>query len=123
MKITLATCALNQWAMDFKGNLERTKESFAIAKSEGACYRLGPELELCGYGANDHFLETDTITHCFEMLFELMRSDETMDIIGDVGMPVIHRGIRYNCRVIFYNRQILLIRPKVWSNNEEIFGQ
>lgn len=31
----------------------------------------------------------------------------------DVGMPVMHRNVAYNCRVIFLNRKILLIRPKM----------
>ena len=26
--------------------------------------------------------------------------------------PVIHHGVRYNCRVIVYNTNIVLIRPK-----------
>ena len=123
MKITLATCALNQWALDFQGNLKRSLQSFELAREQGACYRLGPELELSGYGCNDHFMEIDTITHSFEILFKLMSSKETFNIIGDVGMPVIHRGVRYNCRVIFYNREILLIRPKVLNINIEIFGK
>jgi NAD+ synthase (glutamine-hydrolysing) len=28
-------------------------------------------------------------------------------------MPVVHRGVRYNCRVFLLNRQIVLIRPKM----------
>ncbi|XP_032977256.1 glutamine-dependent NAD(+) synthetase isoform X2 [Rhinolophus ferrumequinum] len=28
-------------------------------------------------------------------------------------MPVMHRNVRYNCRVIFLNRKILLVRPKM----------
>lgn len=47
---TLATCSLNQWALDFDGNLERTRQSIEIAKQRGATYRVGPELELTGYG-------------------------------------------------------------------------
>ena len=47
---TLATCSLNQWALDFDGNLERTLESCAVALQKGATYRVGPELELTGYG-------------------------------------------------------------------------
>lgn len=47
---TLATCSLNQWALDFDGNLERTRQSIKIAKERGATYRVGPELELTGYG-------------------------------------------------------------------------
>ena len=38
------------------------------AKALGARYRVGPELELCGYGCEDHFLEDDTIQHCWECL-------------------------------------------------------
>ncbi|GCC25456.1 hypothetical protein chiPu_0003866 [Chiloscyllium punctatum] len=46
-KVTLATCALNQWVLDFEGNLKRILKSIEIAKSKGARYRLGPELEIC----------------------------------------------------------------------------
>lgn len=28
-------------------------------------------------------------------------------------MPVMHRNVAYNCRVAFFNRKILLIRPKM----------
>lgn len=38
--ITLATCNLDQWAMDFEGNLRRIKESIQIAKDRGATYRV-----------------------------------------------------------------------------------
>ncbi|KAJ3260780.1 glutamine-dependent NAD(+) synthetase [Boothiomyces macroporosus] len=118
MKITISTCALNQWALDFTGNLKRTRESFRIAKEQGSTFRLGPELEITGYGCNDHFLEQDTITHSFEVLAELLQSPECQNILGDVGMPVIHGGVRYNCRVIFYNKEILLIRPKKFLAND-----
>ena len=37
---TLATCALNQWALDFTGNLRRIKESIHKAKQHGASYRV-----------------------------------------------------------------------------------
>lgn len=31
----------------------------------------------------------------------------------DVGMPIQHFNVAYNCRVIFYNKKIILIRPKL----------
>lgn len=40
--ITVATCNLNQWALDFDGNLKRIKQSIFQAKAKGASYRLGP---------------------------------------------------------------------------------
>ncbi|KAJ7415033.1 putative glutamine-dependent nad(+) synthetase protein [Willisornis vidua] len=104
--VTVATCALNQWALDFEGNLERIVRSIGIARSRGARYRLGPELEVCGYGCSDHYYESDTLLHSFQVLGKLLESPATQDIICDVGMPVLHRNVRYNCRVIFLNKHV-----------------
>jgi NAD+ synthase (glutamine-hydrolysing) len=45
-RVTVATCSLNQWALDFEGNLQRILESIRIAKEKGAKLRVGPELEV-----------------------------------------------------------------------------
>ncbi len=37
---TLATCNLNQWAMDFEGNLKRIITSIERARAAGATYRV-----------------------------------------------------------------------------------
>lgn len=63
--VKLATCNLNQWAMDFEGNLKRIKESLQQAKNEKVTFRTGPELEISGYGCEDHFLENDTLSHSY----------------------------------------------------------
>ena len=108
----VATCNLSQWAMDFKGNRERIIESIKIAKAQGCTYRLGPELEVTGYGCEDHFYEIDTINFSWKTLGEIL--NHTENILVDIGMPVMHQGIRYNCRVFCLNKKILLIRPKMW---------
>ena len=48
------------------------------------------------------------------VLIEIIDSPITKDIdmLLDIGMPVMHRNIRYNCRVFIYQRKIILIRPK-----------
>ncbi|KAE8328923.1 hypothetical protein BDV39DRAFT_214172 [Aspergillus sergii] len=116
--VTLATCSLNQWALDFEGNCERIIESIRQAKKAGATLRVGPELEITGYGVLDGFLEGDTFLHSWEMLARIIDHADCQDIVVDVGMPVRHRNVRYNCRVIFYNRKIILIRPKMWLAND-----
>ena len=114
MKLTtLATCNLTQWALDFEGNLGRIVESIQIAKESGARYRLGPELEIPGYGCEDHFLEGDTFLHSWECLAEILKGDLTTNILCDIGMPVMHKNVRYNCRIFALNGKILLIRPKL----------
>lgn len=112
--VTLATCNLNQWALDFDGNLERIVASINEAKVRGATYRVGPELEVCGYGCEDHFLEQDTFFHCWESMEQILRSDATVGILCDIGMPVLHHGVRYNCRVFCLNQKIVFIRPKLF---------
>uniref|UniRef100_A0A8C2WJP2 Glutamine-dependent NAD(+) synthetase n=1 Tax=Cyclopterus lumpus TaxID=8103 RepID=A0A8C2WJP2_CYCLU len=112
-KVTLATCSLNQWALDFDGNLERILKSIEIAKAHGAKYRLGPELEICGYGCADHFYESDTLLHSFQVLRKLVESPITQDIICDVGMPIMHHNVT----------PILLIRPKMLMANSGVYRE
>ncbi|RZC76838.1 hypothetical protein C5167_001008 [Papaver somniferum] len=115
--LKVATCNLNQWAMDFDCNLRNIKESIAKSKEAGAVIRLGPELEITGYGCEDHFLELDTITHSWECLKEILAGDYTDGILCSIGMPVIRGSERYNCQLLCYNRKILMIRPKIWLAN------
>ena len=115
MKLTtLATCNLNQWALDFEGNLERILASIEGAKNRDACYRLGPELEITGYGCEDAFLEEDTFLHAWESFAEIIGDDLTEGILCDIGMPIMHKNVRYNCRIFVLDRKILLIRPKLF---------
>ncbi|GJJ11431.1 hypothetical protein Clacol_005664 [Clathrus columnatus] len=109
--------SLNQWALDFEGNYERIMQSIKIAKERGASIRVGPELEIPGYGCLDHFLEGDTVLHSWEILAKILASDETRGIMCDIGMPVVHKNVIYNCRVIINNGEIVLIRPKMWLAN------
>lgn len=44
--VTIAVATLNQWALDFDGNLARILESISEARELGAKYRTGPELEI-----------------------------------------------------------------------------
>ena len=58
-------------------------------------------------------MEIDTMQHSWEVLAELLKGDLTDNIVCDLGMPVIHRGVRFNCRVFVLNGRLLLIRPKM----------
>ncbi|XP_015896055.3 glutamine-dependent NAD(+) synthetase [Ziziphus jujuba] len=116
--LKVATCNLNQWAMDFDCNLKNIKESLTMAKEAGAVIRLGPELEITGYGCEDHFLELDTVNHAWECLKDLLLGDWTDGILCSFGMPVINGSERYNCQVLCLNRKIIMIRPKMWLAND-----
>lgn len=89
--MTLATCNLNQWALDWEGNVERIISSIQEAKVRQATLRVGPELEITGYGCYDHFLESDTFLHSWEMLSRILRDVSCREILLDIGMPVMVR--------------------------------
>lgn len=115
MRLTkVATCSLNQWAMDFEGNLGRIVTSIRRSREVGARIRVGPELEIPGYGCEDHFLEADTFAHSAEVIAALISGGHTDDMLVDVGAPILHRGIPYNCRVLLLNREVVLVRPKMF---------
>ena len=118
--VCVATSILNQWAMDFEGNLRRIIKAGKKAKAHGAKLLLTSELSIPGYGCEDHFLESDTLLHSFESLAELLQRarEEFPDIIYVVGMPWIFAGVRYNVNVVCLNDKILLIRPKLFMAND-----
>ncbi|KAL0847305.1 hypothetical protein Bca101_020551 [Brassica carinata] len=99
--------------MEFECNMKNIKDSISQAKAAGAVIRLGPELEVTGYGCEYHFLELDTITHAWEYLKEFLLGDWTDGILCSIGMPVIKEAERYNCQVLCMNRRIIMIRPKL----------
>ncbi|KAF4650745.1 Glutamine-dependent NAD(+) synthetase [Perkinsus olseni] len=109
----VATCNLDQWALDFDGNERRVIESIRIAHNKNAKFRTGPELELSGYGCEDHFLETDTFLHCWESLAHIITATSELDMLLDIGMPVLFKSTGYNCRVFLYRGRVLLVRPKM----------
>lgn len=111
--VKIATCTLNQWAMDFQGNKERIVQSIIEAKRTGAKLRLGPELEIPGYTCEDHFLEPDTFHHSTEVLAEIIEQGVTTDIVCNIGTIFYHNSIPYNCRVAVLDGKILYIRPKM----------
>ena len=96
--VTVAACNLDQWALDFDGNLDRVLRSIKQAKALGARYRLGPELELCGYGCEDHFLEHDTFLHCDQSLAALL----SVSTWGSIGRGVMAYVARRVCGVAFF---------------------
>ncbi|KAG2310510.1 hypothetical protein Bca52824_022067 [Brassica carinata] len=100
--------------MEFECNMKNIKDSISQAKAAGAVIRLRPELEVTGYGCEEHFLELDTITHAWEYLKEFLLGDWTDGILCSIGMPVIKEAERYNCQVLCMNRRIIMIRPKLW---------
>uniref|UniRef100_A0A8C7AYQ2 Glutamine-dependent NAD(+) synthetase n=1 Tax=Neovison vison TaxID=452646 RepID=A0A8C7AYQ2_NEOVI len=82
---SFSSCPHGQWYFR-EGDVSRVWKCIEIAKRKGARYRLGPELEICGYGCWDHYYESDTLLHSLQVLAALLESPVTRDIICDVGM-------------------------------------
>ena len=46
--LTVSTCSLNQFALDFDGNRQRIMEAVEGARAAGSCYLITPELSITG---------------------------------------------------------------------------
>ena len=103
--VKVATCNLAQLALNYDENKRRILESIWAAKKAGCAYRLGPELEVPGYGCEDHFYEMDTTTFSWITFNEILKESPD-NILCDIGMPILHNGVLYNCRVFFMKTQI-----------------
>jgi NAD+ synthase (glutamine-hydrolysing) len=69
------------------------------------------QVKTMGHLVKDHFKENDTALHAWESIAQIL-------LHPDVGSPVLHRNVLYNCRIIILNGKILLIRPKLWLAND-----
>lgn len=123
IKVIISTCSLNQWALDFTGNYHRILRSIKESKAAGSKYRVGPELEICGYGCQDHFYEMDTFLHSWQVFAQLAADKDLHNILIDLGMPIMHNGVAYNCRVFLLNSKIVLIRPKMALANDDNYRE
>ncbi|KAK8145959.1 glutamine-dependent NAD(+) synthetase [Beauveria asiatica] len=121
--VRVATCALNQWALDFENNLRRIKQSIHEAKEAGATLRVGPELEITGYGCLDHFLENEVYENAWDSLESILTDESLHGIVIDVGLPLLHRNCRYNARAIVLDGKILCFRPKLYLANDGNFRE
>ena len=111
-KWKVAVSTLNQLAMDFEWNRDRIIASIKQAKEKWAKYRIWPELEITGYSCEDHFLEQDTMIHSLESLADILASEVSMWILCTIWIPIMHKGVRYNCDAYILDNKILWFRPK-----------
>ncbi|EDV26390.1 uncharacterized protein TRIADDRAFT_54321 [Trichoplax adhaerens] len=63
------------------------------------------DYHVSGYGCGDHFYESDTFTHSWQVLAELLKCPETKDMLCDVGI------------------KILLIRPKKAMADDGVYRE
>lgn len=123
LRVNIGAVSTNQHALDFAGNKERIFRSIEMLKSIGCTYRSGAELEVPGYSADDHYKELDTIYHCWELVNDLLQTDLTEGIIVEMNMPVIHKSVCYNAKVLVLNRKVLLVRPKTENADEFVYSE
>ena len=121
--IKIATCALDQWALDLDGNCERILSAIKLAKKQGAKLLITPELSIPSYGLLDHWQEQDWYQLYSEVLAKILQDEECHGIVFDVGMPIRHMSVLYNCRVWCYNGRVLFIRPKLALANDGNFRE
>ena len=66
----------------------------------------------------DHFLEADVYDHSMELLLRILEDPSLHGILIDLGLPIMHRGCRYNSRAIILNGKLLCLRPKIYLAND-----
>ena len=106
---------LNTQPMNFEMNLTLVLQSILLAKETGCVYRPSTELELSGFGCEDHFFEEDMMDNLWVCLAEILRFNRDIDnknMIVEVSMPVTYEHSIYNCTVVILYDKILCFRPK-----------
>lgn len=108
--LNIASVAINQTALDFKGNLERLTNAVKEARDGGAKLITFPEMAITGYGCDDAWLYPRNIRRAWECL--ILFADECEDVIVSVGLPVQYNGQLYNGVALIVDTEILGIVAK-----------
>ena len=94
MKISLASAALNQTPLDWRGNARRIVQAMDEARAAAVSVLCLPELSICGYGCEDMFLSDGLRQTSMDVLFEIL--PKTNQIFVALGLPVAVEGKVYN---------------------------
>ena len=105
-RIGVAVCSLNQLCLDFEGNSKRIIKSIEEAIDLKASIRVGPELEIPGYGCEDAFYEMDTTYHSWQVLAQIIQKN-FKDILIDIGIIFYHLFQFFECVLCFGPKECL----------------
>lgn len=75
------------WVISDMGKVVLVLSSFGLCLILLSSEFVALYLFVCsGYGCSDHYYESDTLLHSFQVLAKLLESPAAQDIICDVGM-------------------------------------
>lgn len=110
MTTRIAAAALNQTALDLRGNALRIRQALEQGKQAGATIICLPELCLTGYGSEDLFLSPGFTDQALRELSQLI--PWTRGIVTGVGLPVRFEDSVYNGVAMLVDGEIIGIVPK-----------
>ena len=118
--------SINTQPLDYEKNIRLVLQSILIAKQTGCVYRPSNELEITGYGCEDHYFEKDLADYCWESLASIIRFNKAIDnrkMLVEISFPLNKNGNMYNCTALILYDKILGIRPKESLAEEEVYNE
>lgn len=103
--IRLSSACVNQVPLDWQGNKSRIIQAIREAKNDRVKLLCLPELCISGYGCEDQFFSTSTVTYSLEVLQDIV--SESQDIALSVGLPLNVKGSLFNASAMISNGSIL----------------
>ena len=115
VKVAAAVPAVKVADVDY--NVQQIESIIAQAEGRGVEVIVFPELCITGYTCQDLFKEQLLLDRAESAVITLLDFTRKLDIISIVGLPVIIRGLLYNCAAVIQSGQLLGIIPKTYLPN------
>ncbi|HWD17662.1 MAG TPA: NAD(+) synthase [Verrucomicrobiae bacterium] len=93
--IKVGVAALNQTALDWKGNRRRIGLAIDQARAAGVSLLCLPEMCVSGYGCEDAFHAANTTRMAWKSLQELLPA--TRGMVVTLGLPMLFQNGLFNC--------------------------
>jgi len=102
--IKVGVAALNQTALDWKGNHRRIELAIEQARAQSVSLLCLPELCISGYGCEDAFHSANTTRMAWQRLRQLLPA--TRGMIVSLGLPVLFQNGLFNCACLAVDGRI-----------------
>jgi len=110
IKVVAATTHVK--VADCRYNAGQTIALMEQAAARGARLVVFSELGLTAYTCADLFLQPLLQSEAVDALASVVQASRALNLVGVVGLPLVHRSKLYNCAVVFSGGTILGVVPK-----------
>lgn len=115
--IKVATATPLVRVADVEANVLEIEKLMLRAEGQGVEILCFPELSVTSYTCQDLFMQQVLIDAAEKALLKLLELSRSLNLTTIVGLPIVHRGMLFNCAAVLQGGKLQALIPKTYLPN------